>query len=790
LVYLFDKYELDDENFILLRQGERIALEPQSFRVLLFMVRNPGRLLEKTAILEAVWKGTFVEDSTLTRAVTLIRKQLGEDRRDPKFIETVPTKGYRFIAPVEVLLASKAKESSRQTYTANPGTIWQTTPPEIPLQSDAGSTARKRSDPRRVKVWLSATFALLLITVGVWRFHFRSRLILQPRDTVVLNDFANSTGDPVLDDTLRQGMAVQLRQSPILNLIPDPQIRKTLLLMGQPADAKLTPETGREICERTGSAVSLDGSVARNGNQYVLGLRATNCRTDEVFWSEQVHVSRREELLDALDTMASKFRRRIGESRDSVRNFDTPLAEAATPSLEALKTYTTANKVFSSQGSLAALPLYRRATELDPQFASAYSTLGRIYGDVGEEALSTENAANAYRFRERASGSERFFIEANYQMQVTGNLEKAQEICETWKHVYPRDPGPYGFSSGIILRVFGRYEKAAAEARTVIEILPDFGMGYHLLAIHDVRLGLLDEAEQVTSKATERKLLMPDFWMDRYWVAFLRRDRAAMQRAATMAATQPGSESIAANREAATLAYEGHLKDARILSQRAVDLAKQESKTGLAARFEVAAALRAAFFENSAEARVHAQQALQLSNDRDSEYGAAFALALTGELSESQALADDLERRFPEDTSVRFQYLPSLRALLELRHDRASRAIDLLQNAVPYELGFPQNTALATYGALYSIYVRGLAYLALDRGAEAATEFEKIVDHPGVTLNDPVGALARLQLARAYWMAGDKQKAKAAYDGMLELWKGSDPDLRPFEQAAKENRKL
>jgi tetratricopeptide (TPR) repeat protein len=263
-----------------------------------------------------------------------------------------------------------------------------------------------------------------------------------------------------------------------------------------------------------------------------------------------------------------------------------------------------------------------------------------------------------------------------------------------------------------------------------------------------------------------------------------------MQRAATMAATQPGSESIAANREAATLAYEGHLKDARILSQRAVDLAKQESKTGLAARFEVAAALRAAFFENPAEARVHAQQALQLSNDRDSEYGAAFALALTGELSESQALADDLERRFPEDTSVRFQYLPSLRALLELRHDRASRAIDLLQNAVPYELGFPQNTALATYGALYSIYVRGLAYLALDRGAEAATEFEKIVDHPGVTLNDPVGALARLQLARAYWMAGDKQKAKAAYDGMLELWKGSDPDLRPFEQAAKENRKL
>ncbi len=280
MVYLFDKYELDDENFILLRQGERVALEPQSLRLLLFMVRNPSKLLEKQAILEAVWTDTFVEDSTLTRAVTLIRKQLGDDRRDPKFIETVPTRGYRFIAPVEVLVARQAKESNQETETVNACPTSQTMPPESPLQSGAGSAGGRQSVSWLVKVWLLASCALLLMTVGAWWFHFRHRLVLHPRDTVVLDDFTNTTGDLVLDDTLRQGMAVQLRQSPFLNLIPDPQIRKTLLLMGQSADAKLTPETGREICERTGSAVSLDGSVARNGNQYVLGLRATNCRTD------------------------------------------------------------------------------------------------------------------------------------------------------------------------------------------------------------------------------------------------------------------------------------------------------------------------------------------------------------------------------------------------------------------------------------------------------------------------------------------------------------------------------
>jgi eukaryotic-like serine/threonine-protein kinase len=645
------------------------------------------------------------------------------------------------------------------------------------------------STGKRWKIVVAALFLILALSVASY-LHPRHGPKLTDKDTIVLADFTNATGDPVFDDTLRQGMAVQLAQSPFLSLISEERIQQTFGLMGKPADARLTPAVAREICERTDSAAVLDGSITRLGSQYVLGLRARDCRTGQVLAEEQAQAAREEDVLNALGQIASRFRTRVGESLTTVEKHNTPLAEATTPSLEALRALTTAYKVAGSSGSAAAVPFFKRAIAIDPNFATAHAALGRMYGDIGEPVLAAESTTKAFELRHRASDNEKFFITASYEMQVTGNMEKARETCELWAQTYPREFAPHGFLSGIIYPTFANYEKVIEEAEASIALARGFTFGYLNLSLGHQYLGHLAEAENALQRAAKLKLENPAFSIQAYDLAFLKGDQVAMDREVARAKGKAEAEQDIDNEQAFVLGYFGRLQQARRMSQRASELVERSTQSESVAQHEIGAALREAFFGNVPAARRSAMAALQLSKDRGVEYGAAFALAVVGDSSQAQALANDLEKRFPEDTSVRFNYLPSLRALLALNRSEPFKAIEVLQVAAPYDLASPPSSFHGLFGSLYPVYVRGQAYLAAHRGTEAAAEFQKILDHRGIVVSDPVGVAARLQSGRAFALSGDAAKAKAAYQDFLVLWKDADPDIPILKQAKAEYAKL
>jgi eukaryotic-like serine/threonine-protein kinase len=767
-VYEFGPFRVDPEKETLLRAGDPIPLTPKTFQILLVLVRHSKEVVTKDDLMKAVWPDTFVEEANLSRNIFMLRKALGSSSQDHRYILTVPGRGYRLAENVRLV-------------------------PEHELSIVAANHSKVQVQVAETKPWgwiAVAGILLLVAAAGATRFFLHRTTVLSEKDTVVLADFANSTGDSVFDGTLRQGMAVQLEQSPFLSLISEQRIHHTLRLMGRSADARLTPELAREICERTGSAAVLEGSIASLGSQYVLGLRAKSCRTGDILDDELAQAARKEDVLNALSQIASKFRNRVGESLSTIQQHDTPLAEATTASLEALEAYSTAWKVHSSSGAMAALPLFRRATEIDPNFAMAHAALGRMYADLDESDLSAESTTRAWQLRDHASDREKFFITAGYQTLVTGNLEEAQQTCEAWAQTYPREALPHTQLSGYINKAAGQYEKAAAEARKAIELDPDFAFGYFNDAVNSVYLDRLGEAENALRRAAGRGLEMDEFIGLDYDIAFLRGDVVGMEREAARARGRSGGENWISNKEAFALAYSGHLQQARAMSRRAVDQARQAAQRERAGLWESGAAVREALFGNASEARKRAMAALELSKDRDVGYGAAFALARSGDFSQAQALANDLERQFPEDTSIRFSYLPALHARLALNHGDASKAIELLQAAVPHELGAPRSSIHALFGALYPVYVRGEAYLAARQGREAAAEFQKILDRPGIVVSDPIGALAHLQLGRAYALLGENAKAKTAYQDFLTLWKDADPDIPILKQAKAEYAKL
>jgi serine/threonine protein kinase/tetratricopeptide (TPR) repeat protein len=657
-------------------------------------------------------------------------------------------------------------------------------------RSIASSKTRVESHTgkRRKMIILAAVAVLGLSVAGYLYLHRTSKLT--DKDTIILADFTNTTGDSVFDGTLRQGMAVQLEQSPFLSLISEQRIRHALSLMGQSSDARLTPELAHEVCERTASAAVLDGSIANLGSRYVLGLRAKNCRTGDILDEEQVEVARKEDVLNALTQIASKFRTRVGESLVTVEKHDTPLAEATTPSLEALKAYSMGWKVVASEGGDAAVPFFQHAIEVDPRFAAAYASLGLMYGSMGETEAGTENTRKAYELRDRVSDNEKFFITAYYDGRATGNQKKAQQTCEAWAQTYPREWRPHSFSAGFIYPVLGEYEKAAEEAQRTIALAPDFGVGYALLGYNSIDLNRLGEAENAARRASEQKIDIPLLALLRYDIAFLKGDHGGMQREVAAARGKSGAEEMISDHEAFALATAGHLREATTMLGRTSDLAQQAAHREKAAVFETRAALWEAFYGNAPAAKRAALAALALAKNREVQFGTALALAVAGDYSQAQILTNDLERSFPEDTSVMYSYLPSVRAFLALNRSDPAKAIEILQVAVPYELGQPRSAQTGFFGALYPVYARGQAYLDAREGADAAREFQKILDHAGIMVGDPIGVLAHLQLGRAFAIQGDDAKAKAAYQQFLTLWKDADPDIPVLKQAKAEYAKL
>ena len=642
---------------------------------------------------------------------------------------------------------------------------------------------------KRWKVIAPAAAAVLALSIGGYFYSHRAPK-LTDKDTIVLADFTNTTGDPVFDGTLRQGLTVQLQQSPFLSLVSEERVQQVLRLMSQPADTRLTPEIARQVCERTSSAAVLDGSIASLGSQYVLGLRAKDCRTGEDLAEVQVQAARKEDVLNAMDQIASTFRARVGESLATVEKHNTPLAEATTSSLEALKIYSAAMKVSFSTSFVGAVPLLQRAIEIDPKFAMAHATLGLTYSSMGESVRSAESTSRAYELRDRASDRERFFITFNYDRDVTGNLEKAHQTCALWAQTYPREALPISLLSGFSTQGLGLYQESIEAAQKAIEIDPNLTPSYFNLAFSYFYLDRPVDAENLLQQLPEQKLDFPELLLLRYHLSFLKGDTAGMDRTVARAAGKPGAEDWMSHSEALVLARSGQLQLARSRSRRAVDLAEQAGQRERAAAYVAGVAVWEGFAGNESAAKRSAMAALELSKGRDVEYGAAFALALAGDSSRSQELANDLEKRFPEDTSVRFSYLPTLRAQFALSHGKPADAIETLQAAVPHELAIPAISFFAFFGSLYPAYVRGEAYLAEHQGSEAAIEFQKILDHRGLVFADPAGAMARLQLGRAYAMSGDKAKARSAYQDFLALWKDADPDIPILKKAKAEYTKL
>jgi serine/threonine protein kinase/tetratricopeptide (TPR) repeat protein len=665
------------------------------------------------------------------------------------------------------------------------------------LAAPPGRMYRTRKFLRRHRAAALGTAAglVFLVLTGVTAWSLSPRVspirpTLTEKDTIVLTDFTNETGDPIFDGALRQGLSFELEQSPF-TVISDTKVEETLALMGQPRDARVTPEIALQICERTASAMTLEGSIASLGSQYVLGLRAKNCTTGSVLDQQQIQAARQEDVLDALSQIARRFRTRAGESLTTVEKH-APLAETTTSSIEALKAYSAGRSAVHSGNNSAGIAFYRRAVELDPGFAMAHAELGLRYSSLGESELSAESTRKAWLLRDRVSDRERYFLDFTYDRQVTGNLEKAYQTLELWFQTYPRaeQPNPHSLFGGISTQGTGRYERAIEASRKEIAADPDFGIGYGTRASSYFLTGRLAEAERTIQAASERKLEFDRLFVLRYNIAVLKGDQAQMDRSVALARDKRRVEHWIAHAQSLALARAGRLQAARQSSNRALELALQEGQRGRAATYQAVRATWEALCGNAGEGTRNAMAAQERSNGREVEYAAALALGLLGGAPRSEALATDLEQRFPEDTFVTFTYVPVLRGLAELRRDKPQNSVERLQVALRYELAANGLNFENFSGGLHSAYVRGEALMAARQYADAAAEFQKVLDHPGIVGTDPIGVLAHLQLGRVFVLSGDETKAKAAYETFLALWKDADADIPVLKRAKAEYARL
>ncbi len=732
--------------------------------------------------MKTLWPDTFVEESNLSQHIFQLRKALGDKAHDPHYLVTVPGRGYRFSQRVEEV-----------TEPAGDLIVHSRSVQSVTVEESESEPAVASLAGLRQKSWnwiLGGAGVVVLLgsmAVGTY-FHLRSAHTLTEKDTIVLADFANSTGDAVFDGTLRQGLAVQLAQSPFLSIVSDRKLTETLRFMGQAPDARLTPEIARDLCQRVGSKAYLSGSIGSLGTQYVLGLSAVNCRTGDPLTQELVTADGKERVLKVLGEATAKMRAKLGESLSSVEQLDTPLEQATTTSLEALQAYTLGDKTgYEMDDNSAAVHFFERAIRLDPNFAMAYEALARNYFNIGEAGLAAENAKKAYDLRERVSELEKLHIEGHYYYYVTGDLEKARQTYEVWAQTYPRDSKPR-ISLAAIYRNFGQYDKSLAETREYVRLDPASSLGYSDLFACYNSLNRLEEARAIGEVAQAKNPDSPGLHTGLYELAFLRKDVAGMAKQLAWSAGKPGVEDFLLFSEADTAAYSGLLGKARELTRQAVASAERAKQDETAAAYETGAALREALYGNGPETRQRAAAVFALSTARDVQTGVALALAFVGDTARAQVLTDDLARRFPEDTNVQFNYLPTLRAQLALNRNDPSKAIEALRIAAPYELGTPGNSEFSI--ALYPVYVHGKALLALHQGSEAAVEFQKIIDWPGVAQSAPIGALAHLEIARAYALDRNTAKARIAYQDFLTLWKDADPDIPILIVAKSEYAKL
>jgi DNA-binding winged helix-turn-helix (wHTH) protein/tetratricopeptide (TPR) repeat protein len=789
MVYLFNHFELREKDFCLYEKGERTALEPKALRVLLLLVSKAGHLVEKDYLLETVWNDTFVEENTLTRTILVLRRALGDNRRDRILIETVPTKGYRFVAEVRQV------PEEGDLAQAPAGTLQQAGGMQEIRARESGRAmvspleVAPKPVERKRRWWVfasSATLAAALAGGALFLRHRKAHAISET-DTVVLADFANSTGNAVFDDTLKQALAVSLRQSPFLNVLSDEKVIATLRLMTLPPNTPLAPKIAREVCQRAESKAYIAGSIASIGNEYVIGLKAVNCQSGDTLALEQVHADGKEKVLDALGDVAAKLRTELGESLSSVQKFDTPIEQATTSSFDALKAYSLGKKIRNENGSLQAIPFFRHAIELDPNFAEAYAGIAQVYATIGEPARSVEYFNKAFQLRDRVTDPEKYDISSTYYDVVTGEIEKSIQVSQLWAQSHPRDSGAplmLGYDYGLL----GQYEKAQAETIEAVRLDRDNSGNYANLIQGYAYLNQLGEAKAAYQEAIKRKPDSDALHEMMYGVAFLERDTSEMERQANLAADKPGVADVLLSYQSDTEAFFGRLKNAREFSERAVQSANLNDLKETAAGWQMNEALREAEFGNAARAQEQSTSALTMASTRDVQILAALAFARAGDSTRAQKLADEVQKQFPLDTIIGDYWLPTVRAAIEINRSNPSKAIEFLKAAAPYELGGVSNSEFGAF--FYPMYVRGQAYLLLHQGAEAAAEFQKFLAHPSIVANNPLFILAHLGLARAHALQGHTDKSRTAYQDFFTLWKDADQDIPILKQAKAEYAKL
>jgi DNA-binding winged helix-turn-helix (wHTH) protein/tetratricopeptide (TPR) repeat protein len=776
-------------------EGAVLVLPDQPLQILRILIEADGEMVTRDEIRQRLWPDdTIVEfDHSINNAIKKLRRALVDSGDEPHYIGTIAKRGYRLLVPVE-RIGTEEDDPAEPNQTAGPSTRAEALGRDDTVEKSS-FVGQIIAEPRRRSrwKWLAAgtvmVCAVAVAAVFYWRAHRAPKLT--ERDTIVVADFDNKTGNPVFDDTLKQALTIQLEQSPYLNVLSNRKVRQTLKLMNRSPKDPMTEEVTREVCVRCSSKAIVLGSIAALGNEYVVGLRAVDCNLGESLVEVQERAVGKEAVLNALDKAITRMRSKLGESLSSIEKYGTPLPEATTSSLEALRAFSMGNRAERAEGATAALPFFKRAVELDPGFAFAYNHLAILYNNLDEAPRAEENSRKAYQLRNKVSERERFAIEAEYYQHVTGELDKAAQTFEQWQQSYPRDPAPVG-NLGAVYANLGKMEKFLEQTRKALRLDPDYYAIYANLGAAYMNLNRLDEAEQAFKVAEQRGLAaetLLQFW---YQLDFVRGNATGMAQMVAAAAGKSGTEDSMLATQADTEAWYGKFRNASELTHRAVDLAKRNDAKETAANYEAAAALRGAAAGVRSQARSDANTAMKLSGSRDIKATTALALAQAGDISTANNLAGELNATFPLDTLAQGFWLPTIRAAIAVQKNDGNSAIQALNGMGTLEL------AAINAGnevCLCPAYVRGQAYLMLHDGKAAAAEFQKLIDHYGLITNFPWGALARLGLARAYVLEAQtdpaaREKARAAYQNFLTLWKDADPDIPIYKQAKAEYAKL
>jgi DNA-binding winged helix-turn-helix (wHTH) protein len=763
--YEFGPFRVDPDQRLLLHRNQPIPLQPKAFETLLALVQRSETVVLKDDLMKAVWPDTFVEESNLAQNIFVLRKTLGEAGGEHRYIVTVPGRGYRFTEKVRFVPR----------------------PDDIVLQSRSITHVVIDEESPSHKGWrwvgVAAGVALAILG-GAWYLRSRPAPKLTEKDSVVMADFTNTTGDPVFDGALRQALSAQLEQSPFLNLLSDQRIAESLSLMTLPKESRLTPELAREVCQRTAGTVVLSGTIAQIGEQYLLTLTALNCSNGDVLARSEAQASDKNHVLESLGKMAIGIRTQLGESLVSVQKYDAPPEDVTTRSLESLKAYSLGYRaIHTGNDLLTGIALLQRAVALDDNFAMAYARLGTAYFNIDETARGAENIRKAYSLRERLSEREKFYIVSHYQDIVIRDVEAARKTYELWLQVYPRDTIPMD-NLCITYSLLGDHDKGLIYCKELFEFA-EGAMSYANLVNSYLCLNQLGPALATARKASAHNFDNPQIHVYLYAIDFLHRDGTGMEQESAGLMGKAGWEDIVLYSESETAAFHGQFARARALTIQAAGSAQKADKKEAAGAYLAESAVREALVGNAVLAEHQAKAAL--SGERLATAMSAAALGMAGQAAQATRLAADLEERYPEDTVMHSNFLPTIRAAVAINRGDAKGAIQALQPALPNELGI---TASFVTFRLYPVYMRGTADLLAKRGDEAAAEFQKILDHPGLVQNELIGALAHLGLGRAYALSHDMTKAKTEYQNFLLLWKDADPDVPVLKKAKAEYAKV